>query len=113
MPSAAQPASRLGLLRFLERVQVRDLQRTRDWIAAEERIIAAEGDRRPAPPPPEWLIEHGRGTGRPAVRVHTGQCWDTRTRCKPATADGARRALAEGIPARLHCRPDTALGILD
>ncbi|MGW7059519.1 DUF6233 domain-containing protein [Streptomyces sp. NPDC054904] len=62
-------------------------------------MIVAEGERRPAPPPPEWLIEHGIGTGRPAVRVHTGDCWDTRTRCKPATTDAARRALTEGIPA--------------
>ncbi|MFF3015370.1 DUF6233 domain-containing protein [Streptomyces sp. NPDC057939] len=96
----------------MEKVQVRDLQRTRDWIDTEERMIAAEGERRPAPPPPEWLIEHGIGI-RPAVRVHTGQCWDTRTRCKPVPLDVARRALSEGIPACPHCRPDTALGILD
>ncbi|MDA5284754.1 DUF6233 domain-containing protein [Streptomyces sp. Isolate_45] len=113
MSDTAPPTSRLDLLRFLERVQVQDLQRTRDWIATEERIIAAEGERRPSPPPPEWLIEHGIGTGRPAARVHTGQCWDTRTRCKPATSDTARRALAEGIPACPHCRPDTALGVLE
>ncbi|GLV88536.1 hypothetical protein Slala03_82250 [Streptomyces lavendulae subsp. lavendulae] len=113
--SAPPPAStsRLDLLRFLERVQVQDLQRTRDWIATEERLIAAQGERRPAPPPPEWLIEHGIGTGRLPARVHTGQCWDTRTRCKPATADQARRALAEGVSACPHCRPDTALGLLD
>jgi len=29
--------SRLALLRFLERVQLRDLERTRQWIADEER----------------------------------------------------------------------------
>ncbi|MGW1643075.1 DUF6233 domain-containing protein [Streptomyces lavendulae] len=105
--------SRLDLLRFLEKVQVRDLQRTRDWIATEEQHQALETARRPAPPPPEWLIEHGIGTGRPPVRVHAGGCWDTRTRCKPATADQARRALAEGVSACPHCRPDTALGLLD
>lgn len=105
-------SSRLELLRFLERVQVQDLQRTRDWIATEEQLIAAGAGARPAPPPPEWLIEQGIGTGRPAVRVHVGG-WDTRTRCKPATAEAARRALAEGVPACPHCRPDTALGILE
>ncbi|MFG2395187.1 DUF6233 domain-containing protein [Streptomyces lavendulae] len=105
--------SRLDLLRFLEKVQVRDLQRTRDWITAEERLHAAEATRRPAPPPPEWLLEHGIGTGRPPVRVHTGECWDTRTRCKPTSADAARRALTEGVSACPHCRPDTALGILE
>ncbi|RSS41592.1 hypothetical protein EF912_31370 [Streptomyces sp. WAC07061] len=107
------PTSRLELLRFLEKVQFRDLQRTRDWIATEEQLIAAGAGARPAPPPPEWLIEHGIGTGRPAVRVHVGGCWDTRTRCKAATADAARQALAGGIPACPHCRPDTALGILE
>ncbi|MGW7318473.1 DUF6233 domain-containing protein [Streptomyces sp. NPDC054865] len=43
----------------------------------------------------------------------TGNCWDTRTRCKPATTATARPALTEGIPACPHCRPDKALGILD
>ncbi|MEU9031922.1 DUF6233 domain-containing protein [Streptomyces sp. NPDC048383] len=105
--------ARLDLLRFLERVQVRDLKRTRDWIAVEEQLLAASAERRPAPAPPAWLVEHGIGAGRPAVRVHTGDCWDTRTRCKPATLDEARRALAEGIRACPHCRPDTALGIID
>ncbi|MFD6880261.1 MULTISPECIES: DUF6233 domain-containing protein [unclassified Streptomyces] len=105
--------ARLDLLRFLERGQVRDLERTRDGIAIEEQLLAASAERRPAPAPPAWLVEHGIGAGPPAVRVHTGDCWDTRTRCKPTTADAARRALGEGIPTCPHCRPDTALGILD
>ncbi|MEU9035374.1 hypothetical protein AB0D45_10825 [Streptomyces sp. NPDC048352] len=80
--SAPPPADspRLDLLRFLERVQLQDLQRTRDWIAAEEKHAVLEAARRPAPPPPEWLIEYGIGTGRPAARVHAGSCWDTRRR---------------------------------
>ncbi|MFF5522645.1 hypothetical protein [Streptomyces coeruleorubidus] len=52
--------SRLALLRFLERVQERDLARTRRWIADEE---AREAERRVGeqgrPPVPEWLIERG------------------------------------------------------
>ncbi|MEV0982476.1 hypothetical protein [Streptomyces sp. NPDC049915] len=36
--------TRLTLLRFLERVQVRDLERTRRWIVEEERR-EAEGKR--------------------------------------------------------------------
>ena len=109
-------SSRLDLLRFLEKVQVRDLQRTRDWIAAEERRTAYEGAQGPPASPPapaEWLVEHGIGTGRPAVRVHVGTCWDTRTRCKPADRDAVRRALAEGVSACPQCRPDTALGVLE
>lgn len=107
------PPSRLDLLRFLERVQVSDLARTRDWIAAEEKRLAAEETRPPPPPPPDWLIEHGIGAGRAPVRVHVGDCWDTRTRCKPADRDTVRRALTEGVEACTHCRPDTALGVLD
>lgn len=103
--------SRLQLLRFLEKVQAQDLQRTRDWIAVEERHVAAEAVRRPAPPPAEWLIERGIGVGRLPVRVHAGDCWDTRKRCTAMTLDEARRALAEGIPACPHCRPDAALGM--
>ncbi|MGW6866484.1 DUF6233 domain-containing protein [Streptomyces sp. NPDC054901] len=106
-------SSRLELLRFLEKVQVKDLQRTRDWITAEEQREAAEARRRPADPPPEWLVEHGIGTGRPAVRVHTGDCWDTRSRCKPVDRETARRALGEGVQACPHCRPDTVLGLLE
>ncbi|MFF9011023.1 DUF6233 domain-containing protein [Streptomyces goshikiensis] len=51
--------------------------------------------------------------GRPAVRVHTGSCWDNRSRCKPATRDVVRQTLAEGAQACPHCRPDTALGLLE
>ncbi|MFJ3205668.1 hypothetical protein [Streptomyces sp. NPDC086989] len=60
--------SRLQFLRFLGKVQLQDLQRTRDWIAVEEQRVAAEAVRRPAPPPPEWLIERGIGVGRLPVR---------------------------------------------
>lgn len=110
--SDRQP-SRLTLLRFLERVQVGDLERTRGWIADEERRLAVEAARLPPPPPPEWLIEYGIGTGRPPVRVHVGGCWDTRSRCRGADREAARQALAAGIEACTQCRPDTALGVLD
>ncbi|WP_308296568.1 DUF6233 domain-containing protein [Streptomyces sp. ISL-44] len=51
--------------------------------------------------------------GRLPVRVHTGDCWDTSKRCAPATAEQVRRLLAEGVSACPHCRPDTALGVLE
>lgn len=106
-------SSRLTLLRFLERVQIQDLERTRGWIAEEEQRLAVEASRLPPPPPPEWLVEYGIGAGRPPIRVHVGGCWDTRSRCKPADRETVRQALAAGIEACTHCRPDTALGVLD
>ncbi|MFJ3842336.1 DUF6233 domain-containing protein [Streptomyces sp. NPDC054904] len=42
-----------------------------------------------------------------------GDCRDTRSRCKPIDREAARRALAEGVQACPHCRPDTALGLLE
>ncbi|MFI8360736.1 DUF6233 domain-containing protein [Streptomyces sp. NPDC085612] len=79
---------------------------------AEQQAVAASARRDP-PAPPDWLIEHGIGAGRAPVRVHVGDCWDTRTRCAPADRDTARRALADGVEACTHCRPDTVLGVLD
>ncbi|MFF6940443.1 DUF6233 domain-containing protein [Streptomyces lavendulae] len=58
-------------------------------------------------------MEGGIGVGRRPVRVHVGGCWDASKRCHPATQDQVRRALADGVLACPHCRPDTALGVLD
>jgi hypothetical protein len=105
--------SRLTLLRFLERVQVRDLERTRKWIADEERREAERqrglAARQPAP---DWLLERGLSR-RNAVYVHVGGCWNAGSRSKGVERDQAVRALAEGVDACPQCRPDTALGILD
>ncbi|MFC9682698.1 DUF6233 domain-containing protein [Streptomyces sp. NPDC056948] len=104
-------SSRLALLRFLERVQERDLDRTRRWIADEERREAERlrgVERRP--PAPEWLIERGLDRNN-IVAVHTGECWDPGKRVKPATRAQALEALRHQVPACSKCRPDTALGI--
>ncbi|MFG2260767.1 hypothetical protein [Streptomyces mirabilis] len=65
-----RPGSRLEMLRFLERVQLADLKRTRRWIAAEGR---RESERRRGeqtrPPEPDRLIGQGLN-GRAAVYVH-------------------------------------------
>lgn len=106
--------SRLDLLRFLERVQLGDLERTRGWIAAEEKRLAAEGARRPPPPPPDWELELDLSR-HPAV-VHAGGCtmggkgW----RMRAISREAALRALGvDKVPACLYCSPDTALGVLD
>ncbi|MER6420704.1 DUF6233 domain-containing protein [Streptomyces sp. NPDC001137] len=106
--------SRLALLRFLERVQERDLARTRRWIADEER---RESERQHGlqarPPAPEWLIELGLNRHTAPVYVHTGDCWNAGKRSRGISRDQARRALADGVKACPQCQPDTALGMLD
>lgn len=102
------------MLRFLERVQLRDLARTRRWIADEERSEAerrrgAEGK----PPPPDWLLEQGLNREAPPVYVHVGDCWNTGTRSKGIEREQARRAIAEGVQACPQCRPDSVLRMLD
>ncbi|MFF8656794.1 DUF6233 domain-containing protein [Streptomyces huasconensis] len=108
------PLTRLDLLRFLERVQLGDLERTRRWIADEERRQAeqAEGERR-RPPVPDWMLEVGIGAGRPPVAVHVGGCHMSGKRVRGISRDEARRALADGVPACTHCRADTELGMLE
>ncbi|MEU1275296.1 DUF6233 domain-containing protein [Streptomyces sp. NPDC005799] len=105
--------SRLLLLRFLERVQLRDLERTRRWIADEERREAERQRGLEArPPAPEWLLERGL-SGREAVYVHVGDCWNAGKRGRGITREQAVRALVDGVKACPACRPDTALGVLD
>ncbi|MGW2485164.1 DUF6233 domain-containing protein [Streptomyces sp. NPDC001571] len=104
------PLSRLDALRFLERIQTRDLDRTRRWIADEERRDIERQRRLAArPPEPDWLIERGL-TGQTAVYVHQGPCHMAGKRSHAAQQDEALRALVEGVDACPHCRPDTALG---
>ncbi|MEU9333165.1 DUF6233 domain-containing protein [Streptomyces sp. NPDC048290] len=106
--------TRLDLLRFLLRVQERDLARTRRWIADEERREAEEQRGAAArPEPPDWLLEHGINRAAAPVAVHAGACHMAGPRSKGVPVDVARRALAEGVPACTHCRPDTELGIMD
>ncbi|MEU6557973.1 DUF6233 domain-containing protein [Streptomyces sp. NPDC046915] len=47
--------------------------------------------------------------------VHTGECSAAARngRCRPVTWQQAVEALRQRVPACVHCRPDTALGILD
>jgi hypothetical protein len=106
--------TRLAQLRFLERVQLRDLERTRRWIAEEER---REQERQRGlearPPAPDWLIEQSLSRDVPPVYVHVGGCHMAGKRSKGVPREDALRALTVGITACPHCRPDTELGVLD
>ncbi|MGW7824526.1 DUF6233 domain-containing protein [Streptomyces puniciscabiei] len=48
-----------------------------------------------------------------AVYVHVGGCWNAGGRSKGVDRSTALRALAEGVAACPHCRPDTELRVLD
>lgn len=106
-------SSRLEQLRFLERVQLADLERTQRWIEAEEtREAERQRGEQARPPAPDWMIEQGLNGGMP-VYVHRGDCHMKGKRSRGVTEDQARRALAEGVAACTYCRPDTDLGVLD
>jgi hypothetical protein len=108
------PLTRLEVLRFLERVQERDLARTRRWIVDEEcREVERQRGIQARPPVPEWLIELGLNRHAPPVYVHVGDCWNAGKRSRGISRDQARRALADGVKACPQCQPDTALGVLD
>jgi hypothetical protein len=80
--------------------------------AAEQREAEKARGEAVRPPVPDWLIERGL-QGRNAVYVHVGDCHMAGKRSRPADRDQARQALAGGTDACPHCRPDTALGVLD
>ncbi|MFF9025728.1 DUF6233 domain-containing protein [Streptomyces eurythermus] len=54
--------------------------------------------------PAQWLIQYGLNRNN-IDAVHTGDCW-------AATRQQALDAL-QHVPACVHCRPDTALGLLE
>ncbi|MEU5756829.1 DUF6233 domain-containing protein [Streptomyces sp. NPDC047829] len=105
--------TRFVLLRFLERVQLRDLARTRQRIADEER---RDAERRRCieekPAPSAWLLEQGLNRHSPPVHVHTGDCWDAGKRSAGIELGQARQAIADGVKGCPHCRLDSALGVL-
>lgn len=102
------------MLRFLERVQQADLDRTRRWIAdAERRQREQQRSLTARPPAPDWLIEASIGKDAPPVYVHVGGCHMAGKRSKGVPREVALRALTEGIDACPHCRPDSELGHLD
>lgn len=105
----------LPRLRTLETWLAYTLERVRQQIAEAER---REAERRRGiearPPTPDWLLELGLNRDSPAVYVHCGGCWNATKRSRAIDRAAALRALTEdGVPACSHCRPDTALGVLD
>ncbi|MEU6928930.1 DUF6233 domain-containing protein [Streptomyces sp. NPDC046374] len=105
----------LEKLRFLQRVQLRQLEQTERWIGAELSRLREVAARRPLPDGPGFVLSYLRRGGRSAAdAVHVGDCRLAGKHVKTVTEDQARRALAvDGIPACEFCRPDADLGILE
>ncbi|MET7492677.1 DUF6233 domain-containing protein [Streptomyces sp900116325] len=90
------------------------------WLARiDEPIAAAErrerekrqGEER-RPPTPDWTVELSIGVGAQPIEVHIGGCQTRGNVQRVITREQALAALADGIRACIHCRPDTELGVL-
>ncbi|WP_326779690.1 DUF6233 domain-containing protein [Streptomyces longwoodensis] len=81
--------------------------------AAERRETERQRGAEARPPAPDWLLELGLNRDAPPAYVHAGGCWNAAKRSRAVARDEALRALADGIAACPHCRPDTALGLLE
>ncbi|MCI3221830.1 DUF6233 domain-containing protein [Streptomyces sp. NP-1717] len=109
------PEERLRALRFLRRVQARDLARTDRWIAVWEQRAAEWVRRQAKPAVPDWALQYGVGgrAARPAM-VHTSQCWVPGAAMEGIGRDQAIEALTRGgVPPCVMCRPERELGLLD
>ncbi|WP_406318589.1 DUF6233 domain-containing protein [Streptomyces sp. NBC_00118] len=62
------------------------------------------------PPTPDWVVELSIGVGARPIEVHVGGCYAAGKRQRAITREQALAALADGIRACIHCRPDTELG---
>lgn len=104
----------LPRLRALETWLALQLASVRQAItAAEQRAAEQRHGQQARPPAPDWLIEQGLNRNAGAVYVHAGGCWNAGKRSKGIDRATALRALADGIAACPHCRPDNELGYLD
>ncbi|NED31138.1 DUF6233 domain-containing protein [Streptomyces sp. SID8499] len=104
----------LPRLRTLETWLALQLDQVRQRIAAVERQEAERQRGLDArPPTPDWILERGLNRDSPPVAVHVGGCHMAGKRTKGIDRDTALRALAEGVQACGHCRPDSELGFVD
>lgn len=105
--------SRLVMLHFARRIAVQQVEQIDRWIADEERREAEQqqGEER-LPPTPDWVVELSIGLGARPIEVHAGHCYAIGKRHRAISREQALAALAEGIRACAHCRPDTELGVL-
>ncbi|MFF7147439.1 DUF6233 domain-containing protein [Streptomyces griseoaurantiacus] len=104
----------LPRLRTLETWLALQLAQVRQRIAAaEKREEEKQRGAEARPPQPDWLLESGLNRDAAPVAVHTGDCHMVGKRARGVPRDTALRALAEGVEACGHCRPDVELGFID
>ncbi|MFE7788619.1 DUF6233 domain-containing protein [Streptomyces sp. NPDC057460] len=80
--------------------------------AAEQRGRERQQGEERRPPTPDWIIELSIGVGARPIEVHVGGCYAAGKRHRAITREQALAALADGIRACIHRRPDTELGVL-
>ncbi|WP_433916939.1 DUF6233 domain-containing protein [Streptomyces sp. NBC_01744] len=80
--------------------------------AAEQRERERQQGERARPPQPDWIMELGIGVDSRPIEVHVGGCYAAGKRRRAISREQALAALADGIRACIHCRPDTELGVL-
>ena len=104
----------LPRLRTLETWLAYSLDRVRREIAAaERREQERQHGEQARPPNPDWILERGLNRDSPPVAIHVGGCHMAGKRWKGIDRATALRALAEGVEACGHCRPDAELGYLE
>ncbi|MFI5635467.1 DUF6233 domain-containing protein [Streptomyces sp. NPDC051664] len=81
-------------------------------VAAEQRERERQQGEERRPPTPDWIVELGIGVGARPIEVHVGGCYAAGKRQRVITREQALAALADGMRAYIHCRPDTELGVL-
>ncbi|MGW3827782.1 DUF6233 domain-containing protein [Streptomyces sp. NPDC005071] len=81
-------------------------------VAAEQRERERQQSEERRPPTPEWIVELSIGVGARPIEVHVGGCPAAGKRQRVITREQALAALADGMRACVHCRPDTELGVL-
>jgi hypothetical protein len=109
-----RPPNRLEKLRIVRGFLAHQLDQVDRWIADEEQRRAEQQRGEQARPPvPDWVLERGLNRDSPPVAVHVGGCHMAGQRVRGVPRDVALRALAKGVEACGHCRPDAELGYVD
>ncbi|WUL28444.1 DUF6233 domain-containing protein [Streptomyces sp. NBC_00353] len=94
----------LPRLRTLRTWHAMWVERIGEAIAAvEQREKERQQGEERRPPTPDWIIE---------LSIGVGGCYAAGKRHRAITRERALAALADGIRACIHCRPDTELGVV-